>query len=121
MFELKYKITDDDMKTVNKSIMWQYFIPYVIVAVLGLAAGIAAVVLNVRTDIFVLGIVLIVLGAILMCCTVLLLVAPKNFVASALVPSDTVERTVKIGADRIDIETPDKENIEIGYGEITKL
>ncbi len=121
MFELKYKITDADMKAVNKSIMWMYFIPYVVVSLLGIGAGIAAIVLNIRTDIFVLGIVLTVLGAILLVCTILLAIAPKNFVASALATSDDVERTVKIGDDQIVIETPDHENIELSYGEITKL
>lgn len=121
MFELKYKITDADMKKVNKSIMWQYFVPYLVVALLGIGAGVAAVVLNVRTDVLVLGIILLVLGAILLACTVLLLIAPKNFVLSALVVSDTIERTVKIGNERIDIITEGQENIELSYGEITKL
>ena len=121
MFELKYKITDADMKKVNQSIMWQYFVPYLIVALLGIGAGVAAVILNIRTDVLVLGIVLLVLGAILLVCSVLLLIAPKNFVVSALVVSDSIYRTVKIGNERIDIETPGQENIELAYGEITKL
>ncbi len=121
MFELKYKITDADMKSVNTRIMWQYFIPYVVVALLGLAAGITATVLRPRTVIFVLGIILLVLAAILLVCAVLMSVAPKNFVASALLTSDETERGVVFSDKGITIKTPDQSDIHVDYAEILRV
>ncbi len=121
MFELSYKITESDMKAVNKSLMWRYFIPYLVVSLLGIAAGIVATVLQLRTEIFVLGIVLIVLGSILLGCTVLLAIAPKNFAASALIPSEEVTRTLKIDDGGLTVVTEGSSDIEIRFSEITKL
>ncbi|MDE7463584.1 MAG: hypothetical protein K2M48_01020 [Clostridiales bacterium] len=121
MFELKYKITDADFKTVNKSLMWQFFIPYVIVALLGIAAGIAAITLRPGTEMLVLGIILIVLAAVLLVCAVLMAIAPKNFVASALLTSDDTERTFEIGDDGITIKTPEQKDINVGYNEILRV
>lgn len=121
MFKLKYKITPEDMQTLNKSIMWAYFIPYLCVSLIGTGAGIAATVLKPRTEILVLGIILIVLGVILLGCTALLAIAPKNFVASVLLTSDETERTVIFGENDITIQTPDQTDIIIDYGEISKV
>ena len=121
MYELKYKITEADVKAVNKSIMWAYFIPYLIAALVGIAVGITATVLRPRTEMLVLGIVLIVLGAILLGCAILLLIAPKNFVVSALIPSDETERVVKLSDDNITVSTEGKADIVIDYYELNKL
>ncbi len=121
MFELKYKITDGDMKAVNKRIMWQFFIPYVIVSLLGLAAGVTAVVLQPKNELFVLGIILIVLAAILLVCAVLMAIAPKNFVVSALLTSDDTERVLEIGESGVTVKTPEQSDINVGYAEILKV
>ncbi len=121
MFELKYKITVDDVNSVNKSMMWRYFIPYIAVALLGVSAGIAATVLRPSQVILVLGIILIVLGGILTVCSLLLLIAPKNFVASALLTSSEVERKLTVGESNIVVETEDMSDIIFSYGEITKV
>ncbi|MCH5161590.1 MAG: hypothetical protein J1G04_06125 [Clostridiales bacterium] len=121
MYELKYKITQADVKSVNKSIMWAYFIPYLAAALVGIGVGIAATVLRPRTEMLVMGIILIVLGVILLACAILLLIAPKNFVASALLPSDDIDRTVKFSDDNITVSTEDKADIIIDYFELNKI
>lgn len=121
MFKLKYKITPDDMQTLNKSLMWAYFIPYLCVSLIGFGAGIAATVLKPRTEILVLGIILIVLGAILLVCTALLAIAPKNFVASVLLTSDETERVVIFDESAVTIQTPEQTDIIIAYDEIKKV
>lgn len=121
MFELKYKITDGDIKAVNKKVMWKYFIPYLSVSLLGLAVGIAATVLRPRVDLLVLGIILIVLGSLLLACSILLAIAPKTFVVSALLTSDDVERTVKIDGNGITVQTENQTDIIFASGEISKL
>ncbi len=121
MFELKYKITDADMKAVNKRIMWQFFIPYVIVALLGVAAGITAVVLQPHNELFVLGIILIVLASALLVCAVFMAIAPKNFVVSALLTDENVERTFEIGENGVTVKTPEQSDITVDYAEILKV
>lgn len=118
MFELKYKLNDADVKAVNKRMMWTYFLPYMIVSLLGIAAGIAATVLRPRVEILVLGIILLVLAAVLCCCSVLLLIAPKNFVASALMTSDEVEREVTVDDNGVTVKTPDQSDIKLSFSEI---
>lgn len=120
MFTFKYKITDADMKAVNKRLMWSYFIPYLAVSLVGLGAGIAATILRPRTEIMVFGILLIVLSAILFGCSMLLLLAPKNFVASALLTSVDTERTVTIG-DGIVIATEEQKDIELSLSEFIRF
>lgn len=83
MFELKYTVTENDFATENKRIALFYFLLYGIVAVIGLAAGIAAVVLRPQQLMFALGIVLLVLSGILMLCALFIIIAPKNYVKSA--------------------------------------
>lgn len=121
MFELEYKITENDIKSVNRGIMWKYFIPYLAVSLLGLAAGISAVILRPRTDLLVLGIILIVLGALLLACAVLLAVAPKNFFASAVFASDETVRRVSIDGDGITVKTDGSSDIVFRRGEIVKV
>ncbi len=120
MFELKYKITDGDLLKVNKRVMWSYFIPYLAVALLGIGAGVAATVIRPSTSIFVLGIILIVLGAVLLACTVMLAVAPKSFVASALETSDSIERNVKFTETGVTVSTDGQSDITFGYGSMLK-
>ena len=48
VFELKYRITDDDLKRINKSVMWKYFLMYLAVSLVGLAVGVVATVLRPR-------------------------------------------------------------------------
>ncbi|MCH5162317.1 MAG: YcxB family protein [Clostridiales bacterium] len=121
MFELKYKITDADFKAVNKRIFLQYFIPYVIVALMGIGAGITAIALRPKTELFALGIILIVLAGILLACAVFMAIAPKNFVVSALNTDDNIERTLEIGESAVTIKTPDKSDITVRYSEILRI
>ncbi len=121
MFELKFKLTDADVKAVNTRLMWSYFIPYLIVSLIGLAAGIAAAVLKPRTEILVLGIVLIVLSAILLGCSVMLVIAPKNFVHSVLFPDNDVEREVIADDGGITVKTPEQSDITVSYGGVLRV
>lgn len=88
MFKLKYKITDADMRAVNKRSVMFYFWLYLAVAVCGIAVGITAVVLNPQKLMFVLGIILLVFGGLLTACALLLLVAPKDLISSAFPTGD---------------------------------
>lgn len=121
MFTYKYKITDADMKAVNKRLMWSYFIPYLVVSLLGLGAGIAATILRPRTEILVFGILLIVLASILFGCSMLLLIAPKNFVVSALLTSDDTERTVTVGESGVAISTDGQQDIKLSLGDFVRF
>ena len=71
MFRLNYKITDGDIKAVNKKFMLFYFVLYLAVAVVGLTVGVIAVVLDPSKLMFVLGIILLVLGGILLLCSIM--------------------------------------------------
>ncbi len=121
MFELKYKITDADVKAVNAKSALRYFVSYMVVALAGVAIGVTAIVLRHSTALFVMGILLTVMGAFLLVCSVLLMLSPKNFAASALVTGDDIERCVRIDADGITV-TSDAQNSDIvfEYSEITK-
>lgn len=121
MFELNYKITEDDVKKINFSIMIAYFIPYLLVSLLGLGAGIAAVVLRPTQVLFVLGIVLLVLGAILFGCAILLLIVPKNFITSALVPSSETERNLKVDDNGMIVTTENREPVEIPFYAVSRV
>lgn len=88
MFELKYKITDDDMRAVNKRIMLFYFVLYFAVAVVGVVVGVVAVVLDTQRSIFVMGIIILVMAGLLLALSLIMLVAPKNYAASRVAPSD---------------------------------
>ena len=121
MFTLKYKITKDDVKKVNTGIMWKYFALYSVVALLGLGAGIAATILRPRTEMLVFGIILIVLGAVLLGCSILLTVSPKTFVASALLPDDEIERELNVDKYGITVHTDGHSDIYFRIGEISKV
>ncbi len=76
MFELKYKITDADVKAVNAKSALRYFVSYLVVALAGVAIGVTAIVLRHSTALFVMGILLTVMGAFLLVCSVLLMMSP---------------------------------------------
>ena len=122
MFELKYKITDADGKAVNMKSALRYFVSYLVVALVGVAIGGTAIVLRHSTTLLVMGIILTVMGAFLLVCSVLLMLSPKNFAASALVTSDDTERCVRVDVDGITV-TSDAQNSDIvfEYCEITKV
>ncbi|WP_438848449.1 YcxB family protein [Anaerocaecibacter muris] len=119
MFRLNYKITDGDIKAVNKKFMLFYFVLYLAVAVVGLTVGVIAVVLDPSKLMFVLGIILLVLGGILLLCSIMLLIAPKNFVASAIKPSDD-DLTVSIDENGIAVQSP-SEDVKIPFASVTEV
>lgn len=121
MFTLKYKITNEDMKKINTRIMWMYFALYFSVSLLGLGAGIAATVLRPRTEMLVFGIILIVLGAILLGCSILLTIAPKAFVLGAVLPDDDAEREVAVGVDGITVRAESGSEVYFRMGEVLKV
>ncbi|MCH5155363.1 MAG: hypothetical protein J1F69_02045 [Clostridiales bacterium] len=84
MFELKYAITESDVRAENKKVSVFYFWLFFAVAAAGLAAGIVAVVLNPKTSVMVLGVIILVMSGLLMAIALLLLIAPKNMVHSAV-------------------------------------
>ena len=116
MFELKYQITEGDIKAENKKIAMFYFCLFFIVAAVGLAVGITAVVLNPQVSIFVLGILILVMSGLLMLVAIFMLIAPKNLVIGAVEASDS-ERTVVVDKNGI---TVDGNNIS-QFADITKM
>ena len=121
MFTLKYKITNDDMKRINTRIMRMYFALYFTVSLLGLGAGIAATIMRPRTEILVFGIILIVLGAILLGCSLLLTISPKTFVLGAVLPDNDAERELSIDGDGITVRSQDSSDIYFRMGEVLKV
>lgn len=87
-FELNYAITANDLKAVNKKIMLFSFCWYFGVALFGIGVGIAAIVLSPATSMLVLGIIIVVFSAILLVVSLLMAIAPKNFVSSIVPTSD---------------------------------
>lgn len=116
MFELKYAITDADIKSENKKIALFYFLLYFAVAVVGLAVGIVAVVINPQTSIFVLGIIILVFSALLLAIAILMAIAPKNLVTSVI---DASEDELNVVIDKTGI-TVDEQNIS-PFADITKI
>lgn len=94
MFELKYAVTESDIKAENKKIALFYFLLYFTVAVIGLGAGIAAVVINPEKSVLVLGIIILVFAGMLLAISLLMMIAPKNLVSSVLPPSDGEQNVV---------------------------
>lgn len=119
MFELNYKITDADIKAVNKKAMLFYFVLYLAVAVVGITVGVIAVVLDPSKLMYALGIILLVLGGILLLCAIMLLIAPKNFIASAVKPSDD-SLTVKIDENGISV-TSIGEDVKIPFASVAEV
>ncbi|MCH5153855.1 MAG: hypothetical protein J1F71_01450 [Clostridiales bacterium] len=116
MFELKYQITDGDILAENKKIAMFYFCLFFIVAAVGLAVGIVAVVLDPQKTIFVLGIIICVFSGLLMAIALFMLVAPKNLVGSAVETGES-ERNVVIDKNGI---TVDSSNVS-SFADITKI
>ena len=94
-FELNYAITANALKAVNKKIMLFYFCWYFGVALFGIGVGIAAIVLSPATSMLVLGIIIVVFAAILLVVSLLMAIAPKNFVSS-IVPTSNEQLSVVI-------------------------
>lgn len=102
MFELNYEVTSADMKAVNKKNAMFYFWLYIAVAIVGIAVGIVAVILHTETFMFVLGILILVIAGILAVCALLLLIAPKTLLTSA-VPVDK-QMTVVVDKNGITVD-----------------
>lgn len=119
MFELHYQLTADDVKSVNKKMALMYFALYAGVAALGIVVGILAVVLRPQPTMIVFGSILLVLGSCLLVCAVLLLIAPKNFVASIIPPSEH-NITVKADDTVITAEAGGK-TITVPLSEVSKV
>ncbi|MDE6294039.1 MAG: hypothetical protein K2L88_05400 [Clostridiales bacterium] len=116
MFELKYAITQADMKVENKKIALFYFLLYGIVAVIGLAVGIVAVVINPEITIFVLGIIILVFSALLLGIAALMMIAPKNLVTSVI---DTSDDELNVVIDKNGI-TVNEQNVS-PFADMTKI
>lgn len=116
MFELKYAFTDRDLRAENKRATLFYFLLYGIVAVVGLAVGIVAVVLDSSKSIFVIGIIILVFSGLLMCVALFMLIAPKTLMSGAIAPSDD---ELSVAVDKHGI-TANGENIA-EFADITKI
>ena len=116
MFELKYVITAGDIKAENKKLTLFYFLLYFGVAVIGLAVGIVAVIINPQTTILVIGIIILVFSGLLAAVALLMMIAPKNLVSS-VVGTDDNELNVVIDKNGI---TVDGNNIA-AFADITKI
>lgn len=116
MFELKYAITEKDIKAENKKLALFYFLLYFGVAVVGLAVGIVAVVLNPQTSILVIGIIILVFSGLLAAVALLMMIAPKNLISS-VVGTDNIELNVVIDKNGI---TVNGDNVA-AFADITKI
>ncbi|MDE5593176.1 MAG: hypothetical protein K2I75_04505, partial [Clostridiales bacterium] len=116
MFELKYAITAGDIKAENKKLTLFYFLLYFGVAVIGLAVGIVAVVINPQKSIFVIGIVILVFSGLLAAIAIFMLIAPKNLV-SCIVGTDDNELNVVIDKNGI---TVNGDNVA-AFADVTKI
>lgn len=116
MFELKYQITEGDILAENKKIAMFYFCMFFIVAAVGLAAGIVAVVLSPQKTIFVMGIIILVFSGLLMAIALFMLIAPKNLVSGAVEAGED-DRSVVIDKNGI---TVDGNNVS-RFVDITKI
>lgn len=115
MFELRYNITDADMRAVNKKSIISYFALYFCVALCGLAAGVAAIVLKPSDLTFIAGIVLTVFGGLLLACALLMLIAPRNLLKS-VVPTGDADMEVKIDHDAVTVDGK-----RLSYSDITSV
>ena len=101
MFELKYSITDEDMKKIGKSSGVKRTVLYLSAAVIGMGFGITAVVLRPDTMLFVCGILLIVMCTLLATLTLVLLFSKTTL--DSIVPIGD-ELTVTVTHDDITVE-----------------
>ena len=115
MFNLKYALTAADLKAENKKIALFYFALYFSVALVGLAVGIAAVVVNPQVTILVMGIIILIFAALLLAVSLLLLIAPKNLVVGAM--DEEGEKDVTIDKHGI---TVNGQNLT-AFADITKI
>lgn len=116
MFELKYAITAGDIKAENKKLTLFYFLLYFGVAVIGLAVGIVAVVINPQKSIFVIGIIILIFSGLLAAVAIFMLIAPKNLVSS-VVGTNGNELNVVIDKNGI---TVDGDNVA-AFADVTKI
>ena len=116
MFELKYKITEGDILAENKKIAMFYFWLFFIVAAVGLAVGIVAVVLGPQKTISVMGIIILVFSGLLITIALFMLIAPKNLVSCAVEAGEN-DRDVVIDKNGI---TADGNNVS-QFADITKI
>ncbi|MDE6028829.1 MAG: hypothetical protein K2F90_00730 [Clostridiales bacterium] len=116
MFELKYAITAGDIKAENKKLALFYFVLYFAVAVIGLAVGIVAVVLNPQTTILVIGIIILVFSGLLAAVALLMMIAPKNLISS-VVGTDDNELEVVIDKNGV---TVNGDSVAM-FADITKI
>ena len=121
MFELKYKITERDLKDANFKVALKYFIAYLVVSLAGIGIGVAAIVTRPSTTLFVMGIILAILGGLLLVCSAMLMISPKSFVLSVLTPSEELERTVTISDKGVTISSDGPNAIELSYYDIIKV
>lgn len=116
MYELKYAITEKDIKAENKKLALFYFLLYFIIAVIGLAVGIVAVVINPQISIFVIGIIILVFAGLLAAVALLMMIAPKNLISSVVGTGDN-EHNVVIDKNGI---TVNGDNVA-AFADITKI
>lgn len=116
MFELSYKISDGDLKAASRAVDLKYAIVYLCVALCGLAAGIAPVVLGATKTMFVLGILLTVMGGFLLVCALLLLTVNKTSFESVVETGDD-ELAVTISHENITVTKAD-DRLEFSYSDM---
>lgn len=115
MIELKYKITDADIKAEDRRSCLEFFAVYASIGLLGLAVGIVAVVLRQSTPLLVLGIIMIVLAAVL-CVIATLLVVPHNPSIKSVIFTGDENRVVTLGERELSVSAEDGTRIaSFGY------
>lgn len=119
MFELKYGITDGDIKAASRAVNLLYVIVYLCVAAAGLVVGIIGIVLHTSTFMFALGIVITVFGGILLVLAVLLTVAPQKAFDSIVGTSES-EFAVSITHENITVVNGEK-TTELSYTDMTSV
>lgn len=116
MFELKYSLTDDDMKKIGKATGTRRTVLYLTASAIGLGVGITAVALRPDTLLFVCGIILIVMCTLLATLTLVLLFSKTTL--DSVLPTDGTELAVTVTHDNITVRNGE-ETTEFMYEDMT--
>lgn len=103
MYQLKYDITESDLKSVNSRIARFYYTLYFIVSLVGMGVGLAAIFVRFHQIMYIMGIALTALGGLLFLLALLLAVAPKSMIKS-VVPVGEVNAKIDTDSRTIEVE-----------------
>lgn len=119
MYELKYAVTERDLKEASKAVNLRYVIIYLCIAAAGLAVGILSIVLSDSSFMHVTGIIVTVFGGLLLVLACLLAFIPQKAFDSVTETGDD-EKEVSITHDNITVKNGETVK-ELSYCEMTAV